>query len=408
MNPAVRTPPAGADYLRTVVILGGLTAMGPLAIDMYLPALPAIARDLHSTPGLVQVSLAAYFIGIAGGQALYGPLSDSMGRKPALYLGLLVFTLASMACALAPRVEVLIACRFLQALGGCAPLVVPRAVVRDHFDEHASVRALSALVLVMGLAPILAPLVGGQLLTRWGWRAIFWVLAGYGATWLAIVTVCLPESLPRDARRTQSPAVVLATFGRLLGDRAFMGWVLSGGMIFSGLLAYISGSAFVFIELFDVPPERFGFYFGANAAGLIGASQLNAWLARRHGARRVVSVVIPCAAVAGVALAAAAITGIGGFAGILVPLFCFVACHGFTMPNSTALAMAPHGAVAGSASALLGTLQFSMGAIAGALVGVLSNGTAVPFGAVIGACGIGAFLALRVVAIPAEPSTSWP
>jgi DHA1 family bicyclomycin/chloramphenicol resistance-like MFS transporter len=402
MNPAVRTPPVGADYLRTVAILGGLTAMGPLAIDMYLPALPAIARDLQSTPGLVQVSLAAYFIGIAGGQALYGPLSDAMGRKPALYLGLLVFTLSSMACALAPRVEVLIACRFVLARGGCAPLVVPRAVVRDHFDEQASVRALSALVLVMGLAPILAPLIGGQLLTRWGWRAIFWVLAGYGATWLAVVTVFLPESLPRAARRTQPPAVVLATYSRLLGDRAFMGWVLSGGMIFSGLLAYISGSSFVFIELFDVPPERFGFYFGANAAGLIGASQLNAWLARRHGARRMVSVVIPCAAVAGVALAAAAVTGIGGFAGILVPLFCFVACHGSTMPNSTALAMAPHGAVAGSASALLGTLQFSMGAIAGALVGVLSNGTAVPFASVIAACGVGALLALRLVALPAD------
>jgi DHA1 family bicyclomycin/chloramphenicol resistance-like MFS transporter len=402
MTRAVRTPPAGADYLRTVVILGGLTAIGPLAIDMYLPALPAIARDLRSTPGMVQVSLAAYFIGIAGGQAFYGPLSDWMGRKPALYVGLLVFTLSSMACALAPRVEVLIACRFLQALGGCAPLVVPRAVVRDHFDEQASVRALSALVLIMGLAPILAPLLGGQLLTRWGWRAIFWVLAAYGATWLAIVTLFLPESLPRDARRSQPPAIVLATYRRLLGNRAFMGWVISGGMVFSGLLAYISGSSYVFIELFGVRPERFGFYFGANAAGLITASQLNAWLARRHGARSIVSVVIPCAAVAGVALAAAAVTGIGGFPGILVPLFCFVACYGFTMPNATALAMAPHGAVAGSASALLGTLQFSMGAAAGALVGVFSNGTAVPFGAVIAACGIGALLALRFVALPAD------
>jgi DHA1 family bicyclomycin/chloramphenicol resistance-like MFS transporter len=402
MTRAVRTPPAGADYLRTVVILGGLTAIGPLAIDMYLPALPAIARDLRSTPGMVQVSLAAYFIGIAGGQAFYGPLSDWMGRKPALYVGLLVFTLSSMACALAPRVEVLIACRFLQALGGCAPLVVPRAVVRDHFDEQASVRALSALVLIMGLAPILAPLLGGQLLTRWGWRAIFWVLAAYGATWLAIVTLFMPESLPRDARRSQPPTIVLATYRRLLGNRAFMGWVISGGMVFSGLLAYISGSSYVFIELFGVPPERFGFYFGANAAGLIAASQLNAWLARRHGARSIVSVVIPCAAVAGVALAAAAVTGIGGFPGILVPLFCFVACYGFTMPNATALAMAPHGAVAGSASALLGTLQFSMGATAGALVGVFSDGTAVPFGAVIAACGIGALLALRFVALPAE------
>jgi DHA1 family bicyclomycin/chloramphenicol resistance-like MFS transporter len=402
MNPAVRTPPAGADYLRMVVILGGLTAMGPLAIDMYLPALPAIARDLQTTTGLVQVSLASYFIGIAGGQALYGPLSDWLGRKPALYVGLVIFAVSSTACALAPGVETLIACRFLQALGGCAPLVVPRAVVRDHFDEQASVRALSALVLVMGLAPILAPFVGGQLLARWGWRAIFWVLAGYGAAWLAVVTLLLPESLPRAARRAQPPAVVLATYRRLLADRAFMGWVLAGGTIFAGLLAYISGSSFVFIELFGVRPERFGLYFGANAAGLIGASQMNAWLARRYGARRVVSVVIPCAAVAGLVLAAAATTGIGGFPGILVPLFCFVACHGFTFPNTTALAMAPHGAVAGSASALLGTLQFSMGALAGAAVGLLGNGTAVPFGVVIAACGLGAFLALRLVALPAE------
>jgi len=402
MTLAVRTPPAGADYLRTVAILGGLTAMGPLAIDMYLPALPAIARDLQSSAGLIQVSLAAYFIGIAGGQALYGPLSDWMGRKPALYVGLSVFTLSSMACAVAPRVEVLIACRFLQALGGCAPLVVPRAVVRDHFDEQASVRALSALVLVMGLAPILAPFIGGQLLTHWGWRAIFWVLAGYGAVWLVIVTAFLTESLPGAARRPQSPAVVLATYARLLGDRAFLGWVLSGGLIFAGLLAYISGSPFVFIELFDVPPERFGFYFGTNAAGLIAASQLNAWLARRHGARRVVSVVIPCAAVAGTALAAAAVTGLGGFPGILVPLFCFVACYGFTMPNATALAMAPHGAVAGSASALLGTLQFSVGAAAGDNISVFSNGTAVPFAAVIAGCGVGALLALRFVALRAD------
>jgi DHA1 family bicyclomycin/chloramphenicol resistance-like MFS transporter len=402
MNPAVRTPPAGADYLRMVVILGGLTAMGPLAIDMYLPALPAIAHDLHTSTGVVQVSLASYFIGIAGGQALYGPLSDWLGRKPALYVGLVVFILSSTACALAPAVETLIACRFLQALGGCAPLVVPRAVVRDHFDEQASVRALSALVLVMGLAPILAPLIGGQLLARWGWRAIFWVLAGYGATWLAVVTLLLPESLPRAARRPQPPAIVFATYRRLLADRAFMGWILAGGMIFSGLLAYISGSSFVFIELFGVRPERFGLYFGANAAGLIGASQVNAWLARRYGARRVVSVVIPCAAAAGGALAAAATTGAGGFAGILVPLFCFVACHGFTFPNTTALAMAPHGTVAGSASALLGTLQFSMGAIAGAAVGLLGNGTAVPFAGVIATCGIGALLALRFVAMPVD------
>jgi DHA1 family bicyclomycin/chloramphenicol resistance-like MFS transporter len=398
MSAASRTPPRGADYLRIVVILGALAAMGPLAIDMYLPALPSIARDLQASPVLVQTSLAAYFIGIAMGQALYGPLSDRWGRKPALYVGLSVFTLSSAACALITSVEPLIVCRFLQALGGCAPLVVPRAVVRDHFDQQDSVRALSLLILVMGLAPILAPLVGGQLMVAWGWRSIFWLLAAYGAASLTIVSLLLPESLPADARRRQPISLVLRTYGRLLGNRAFMGWVLSGGMIFSGLLAYISGSSFVFIELFDVRPERFGLFFGVNALGLIAASQVNGWLAARYSPRQVVNAVMPVAAAAGLALVAAASTGIAGFAGLLVPLFCFVACLGFVMPSTTALAMAPHGAVAGSASALLGTVQFAMGAASGALVGLLGNGTAVPFGAVIACCGVGGLVVLKTLA----------
>jgi MFS transporter, DHA1 family, multidrug resistance protein len=399
----VRTPPRGADYVRIVGILGALTAMGPLAIDMYLPALPSIARELHASPVLVQASLAAYFIGIALGQALYGPFSDRWGRKAALYLGLSVFALSSAACALTSRVELLIACRFLQALGGCAPLVVPRAVVRDHFDQQASVRALSSLILVMGLAPILAPLVGGQLLVAWGWRAIFWLLATYGAVSLLIVTLLLPESLPAHERRAQPVGVVLATYSRLLRDRTFMGWVLSGGMIFSGLLAYISGSSFVFIELFDVPPERFGLFFGANAVGLIAASQVNGWLAGRYHPTQVVHAAMPIAALAGVALVTAVTTGAAGFAGLLVPLFCFVACLGFVMPSTTALAMAPYGgAVAGSASALIGTVQFTMGATSGALVSLLGNGTAVPFGAVIASCGLGGLLILKTLASPAS------
>ena len=192
----------------------------------------------------------------------------------------------------------LIACRFLQALGGCAPLVVPRAVVRDHFDQQASVRALSLLILVMGLAPILAPLIGGQLLIAWGWRAIFWLLGGYGAISLAVVALLLPESLPvqRAARAADSAWCCRPTAG-CWATASFMGWVLSGGMIFSGLLAYISGSSFVFIELFKVRPERFGFFFGANAIGLIAASQVNGWLARRFHPKQVVNVVMPIAAV---------------------------------------------------------------------------------------------------------------
>ena len=383
--------------LRIAIILGALTAMGPLAIDMYLPALPAIARDLGASDAAVQVSLAVYFVGIAIGQAFYGPLSDRVGRKPALSFGLTVFIASSAGCALAWNVESLIAFRFLQALGGCAPLVIPRAVVRDLFDERESVRMLSMLILVMGAAPILGPLVGGQLLVNFGWRSVFWVLTAYGALWCTVAALFLHESLAREARKRTHFRAILAIYGRLLRDRTYLGYVFTGGFIFSGLLAYISGSPFVLIEIFDVPPERFGLVFGMNAIGIIAASQVNRWLAGRMDSRRIVRIVLPVAMTAGFGILFSAYTGFGGLAGILVPLFCFIACHGFVMPNATALAMAPHGAIAGSASALLGTLQFVLGATAGALVGLLGNGTAVPFAAVIAACGLGAFATYRTL-----------
>jgi MFS transporter, DHA1 family, multidrug resistance protein len=385
------SPPTGSRYFRLALVLGALTAMGPLAIDTYLPALPTIAREMRTTTATVQISLSVYFIGIALGQAVYGPLSDRLGRKPALYLGLTMFIAASIGCALARDVEALIAFRFLQALGGCAPLVIPRAVVRDYFDQQGSVRMLSLLMLVMGLAPILAPLVGGQLMARLGWRSIFWAHAIYGAIWLTAVAAELSESLPAGRRRREPIAAVIGVYGTLLRDGAYMSHVLTGGLIFSGLLAYISGSPFVFIELFHVSPQQFGLYFGLNAIGIIAASQLNGWLATRTRPERILRVVLPVSLTASVLILFSAATGIGGFAGILVPLFAFIATHGFVMPNTTALAMAPHGTVAGSASALLGSAQFVLGSAAGAVVGAASNGTAVPLAAVLAGCGIGAF-----------------
>ena len=384
--------PSGAAYYGLAVILGALTGMGPLAIDTYLPAMPTIAREFATSMATVQISLSVYFIGIALGQALYGPLSDRVGRKPALYLGLLLFVAGSLGCALAPGVRPLIAFRFVQALGGCAPLVVPRAVVRDLFDARGSVRMLSVLMLVMGLAPILSPLLGGQLLIHLGWRSIFWVHASIGAALLVTVFLFLRESLPADRRVRQPIAAVLATYSALLHDRTYMGYVLSGGFTFGGLLAYISGSAFVFIELFHVTPQRFGFYFGANAVGLIACSQINRALARSHDARTILGRVLYVTLLSSVLLVVNAYTGAGGFAGILVPLFFFIAMHGLVSPNSTALAMAPHGRVAGTASALMGTVQFIFGATAGALIGAFANGTAMPFAAVVGGCGVLAFL----------------
>lgn len=396
--PPTSEPHTHVHYYRLALILGALTAVGPLAIDMYLPALPTIAREFGVDSSLVQSSLAAYFIGIAVGQAFYGPLSDRLGRKPILYLGLTLFMVSSIGCALAANVEVLIAFRFLQALGGCAPIVIPRAIVRDHFDQAGSVRMLSVLMLVMGLAPILAPLVGGQLLVHFGWRAVFWLLTAYAAVWLTVVATLLPESLPA-ARRLRHPiGEVVGVYWRLARDRRFMGHALAGALIFAGLLGYISGSPVVFIELFHVPPEQFGIFFGINAVGIMAASQINRWLVGRVETHRIVKIVLVVAMTAGAVLVVDAYSGFGGFAGILVPLFCYIACHGFVLPNTTALAMAPHGSVAGSASALLGTLQFVLGAIAGSLIGLLANGTPVPMAAVIAGCGTSAFLANRLIA----------
>jgi len=377
---------------RLAVILGALTAIGPLAIDMYLPALPGIARELGVPIAAVQKSLPSYFIGISFGQVLYGPLSDRFGRKPALYIGLAIFVGASLGCAFTTSVTQLVVFRFLQALGGCAPLVVPRAVVRDYFDGRESVRMLSMLILVMMLGPILAPFIGGQLLIRFGWRSMFFVLGGYGLILLVLAAWLLPESLPPAQRRRESVATIGATYLRILRDRQYLASVLTGGLIFAGLLAYISGSSFVYIELFEVPPQRFGLYFGANAVGLMIASQINRYLAGRVHPQTIVRAVLPFAVVAGATLVVDAYTGFGGFAGILVPLFCFVICHGFVGPNTTALAMSPYRAMAGSASALMGTLQFVLGAASGNLVSAFGNRTAVPFAAVIAGCALGALV----------------
>jgi DHA1 family bicyclomycin/chloramphenicol resistance-like MFS transporter len=395
-------PKAGSpEYYKLAILLGALAGMGPLAIDMYLPSFPTIARELGSTPAAMEVTAAAYFIGLSVGQAIYGPISDRMGRTRPLYFGLALFILASIGCAFATSVPQLIALRIVQALGGCAEMVVARAMVRDYFDQRDSIRVMSLLILVMGLAPILAPLIGGQLLVHFGWRAVFYALATYASICLVAVLVLLRESLPVERRRRDGLGEILAVYRRLLGHRAFMAYVLCGGLVMSGMFAYIAGSPFVFIELFHVPPDRYGLFFGTNALGLITASQINGRLARKHSPGDILRRVLPVTALASLTLLVSVSTGIGGFAGLLLPLFVCVASVGFAVPNTMALAMAPHGPVAGSASALLGTVQFALGATAGAAVSGLNNGTAVPLGVVIATCGVGAWLAFQAV-----PSTN--
>jgi MFS transporter, DHA1 family, multidrug resistance protein len=381
--------------LRLLLILGALCAFGPLAIDFYLPSFPTLARVFATDVEHVQLSVAAYFVGLAIGQLVYGPLADRFGRRRPLLAGVLLFCLASLACALATSLEALIAARFVQALGGCAGMVVTRAVVRDLCDPITSAKVFSQLVLVMGVAPILAPLAGGLLLGSLGWQSIFLCLALFAALCLLAVALWLPETLARDASVAPLSGA-LGEYRRLLGDRPFIGHALTGGLSIAGMFAYIAGSPFVFIELYGVPAEHYGWLFGSNAAGFILAAQLNAWLVARHGPgywlRRLVWFYLLCS----LALLAVALGQPAALWPLLLPLFGCIASLGVLLPNSTACAMAGQGHHAGSASALLGSLQFAIAASAAALVGALHDGTAWPMATVICGCGVLATLASRV------------
>jgi len=373
--------------LRLLLILGALTAFGPLAIDFYLPSFPTLARVFATDVEHVQFSLSAYFVGLAIGQLVYGPLADRYGRRMPLLIGVTLFTLASLACAMASSLEWLIVARFVQALGGCAGMVVSRAVVRDLCDPIASAKVFSQLMLVMGLAPILAPLAGGLLLNGFGWPSIFLCLALFSALCLAGVAMWLPETLSHEG----APAPLRGAareYLRLFRDLPFLGYALTGGVSVAGMFAYIAGSPFVFIELYGVPAEHYGWVFGSNALGFILAAQLNAWLVARQGPsywmRRGVWLYLAC----GLALLAVAAMRPAQLWPLLVPLFGCIASLGVLLPNASACAMAGQGRHAGSASALLGSLQFAIAASAATLVGLLHDGSAWPMALVIGACGV--------------------
>lgn len=366
---------------------------------MYLPGLPSIAHDFGVETADAQQTLSAFFIGLAVGQLIYGPISDRLGRRRPLLFGCALYAVACLGCVLAPSLNALILLRLAMAFGACAGMVITRSVVRDLFDERESARMYSMLVLVMGLAPILAPLIGGQLLLYWGWRTIFLVLSGFGVLCFALVLFALPESLPAERRTRKTVGAVLRGYGGLLGDGRYMGYIVAGGLASAAMFAYISGSPFVFIELNGVPPERFGLLFGINSIGLIAASQLNRWLLERYRGSQILVSAVTVTAVSSLLLVVSAATGLGGFPGMLFVLFFCIASTGLIGPNTTAGAMAPYARQAGSASAMLGAIQFGLGATASALVGLLFNGTAVPMAATIALCGVGSFIVLQLLVL---------
>ncbi|MFF4812566.1 multidrug effflux MFS transporter [Micromonospora chersina] len=390
MSQTVRTaarptvhPPAAGGGAALLVLLGTLTAIGPLSLDMYLPAFPAMTRDLGADQAGIQLSLTTCLIGLAVGQFVTGPLSDRWGRRRPVLIGVVAYTVLALACAAAPSAPVLAAARFAQGLAGGMGVVVARAVVRDLYSGRAAAKYFSRLTLVFGVAPVAAPSVGSLVLRFGDWRAVFLTLAAIGLLLSVAVARRLPETLPAERRSTGGLGATARTMRSLAADRVYLGYALTQGFAFAGLFAYISGSSFVFQDVFGVSAVAFSLVFGLNALALVATGQVNARLLDRFSPRRllVTALVVGGVAAAGVLTGALA----GSLAVVAVTLFAFVGSLGMVTPNSTALALDAHARHAGTAAALMGGVQSVVGALAAPLVGLGGEGSAVPMAVVLAA-----------------------
>ena len=383
-----------------VALLGAFTAMGPVAIDMYLPSLPAIGADLHATAGQGQATVAAFLAGMAAGQFLYGPASDRFGRKPPILIGMAIFVAASAACALATSPEMLIAFRFIQALGACSGAVVSRAVVRDRFNHQDTARMLSLLMLTMGLAPILAPLLGGALLALGGWRWNFCFMTLFGLILLLAGAFRMRESRSEATAAHARSEHPFRAYAALFRERRLLGYAIAGALNGAALFTYISASPELLIQIYHISPSNFGWVFGINAAGVIGGSQVNRFLLRRFTTDQVLGRVSLVAAGIAILLALAAVTGIGERWTVLPLLFGVLASFGLMSGNTMAGALSIDPRRAGSISALLGGASFAAGAASSAVAGALHDGTPRPMAGVILVAIVGSALAVHLLALP--------
>ncbi|MEU5904448.1 multidrug effflux MFS transporter [Micromonospora sp. NPDC047467] len=381
-----------------VLVLGALVAIGPLTIDMYLPALPAITSGLETTETAVQLTLTGTLVGLALGQLLLGPLSDVIGRRKPLLAGLVLHIVASVLCVFAPDIAVLGVLRVLQGLGVAASAVVATAIVRDLFSGSSFARIFSRLMLVMGIAPILAPTLGSAMLGWTDWRGVFAALAVLGVLLIIVAALRLPETLPTARRRRGGVGATLRDYRRLLNDRAFVGLVLVAGLAMAALFAYVSGSSFVLQEQYGLDEQEFGIAFGAGAVGLIAATQFNVRLLRWFTPQQILASALIAGTAFGVLLIVVAATGFGGLGALLAILWLVLAATGLAMPNAPALAMSRHSEAAGTAAALLGAVQFGIGAFSAPLAGLFGTG-AVPMAVVI-AGGMAAALAVMLLVVP--------
>ncbi|RKS69034.1 DHA1 family bicyclomycin/chloramphenicol resistance-like MFS transporter [Actinomadura pelletieri DSM 43383] len=390
----------GRRRLWMIMVLGALTAVAPLSIDMYLPALPSLAEDLGTGAVQTQLTLTACIVGLAIGQGVAGPLSDAFGRRRPLLIGMAAYAVASLLCVAAPTVETLIALRLVQGATGAAGIVIARAIVQDLYDGVAAAKFFALLMLVNGLAPILAPAVGGQLLRLMPWPGVFAVLAGIGVALFLAALAGLGETLPPGRRQTGGLRATAATCRALVADRSFVGHGLASGLAFAAMFTYIAGSPFVLQDIYGLSPQAFSVVFGVNSVGIVAAGQVSGVLAGRVPLRRLLAVGLAIVAAGAVGLLVVVLAG-GGLYAVLTMLFLVAAGQGLIGPNATALALSGRPPrVAGTASALLGVSQFALGGAAAPLAGIAGPDTAVPMALAI------AVLAVLAVAATASAARS--
>lgn len=381
---------------RVRLVLSALLAFGSISTDLYLPALPDIASALHADTGTVELTVTGYLAGFSVGQLLWGPISDRYGRRGPVAIGLLLFVIGSAGCALSVAAWQILGWRVVQAMGACAGVVLARAMVRDLYSGDRAAQVLSTLMMVMAIAPLLGPLLGGQILLLAGWRAIFWVLVGVGLLTLAAL-LALPETLQPERRSTEKMTHALVSYGRLLRHRSLLGYAGAGGFFFCGTFAYIAGTPFAYIGYHHVPPQLYGLLFGLGIVGLIGTTFINARVVMRVGRDRMLRVGTAGAMVASLALGVTSWTGWGGLIGLVAPLFVFIGVTGFIIANSIAGALARFPQRAGMVSALVGAIQYGAGIVGSALVAAFADGTPWPMGWVIAVSGVGSALCAWLV-----------
>lgn len=400
-TPPPLTPPPGSAAtaaarrtgLLVTLVLGGLTALPPLSMDMYLPALPAVTDSLHAPAATVQLTLTACLAGMALGQLVVGPMSDRWGRRRPLLIGMIVYIFATAICVFAPTAELLIGFRLLQGLAGAAGIVIARAVVRDLYDGESMARFFSTLMLISGVAPVIAPVIGGQVLRITDWRGIFAVLTVIGVLLTLVVWKWLHETLPPAERHTGGVGDALRTMRGLLADRVFTGYMIAGSLAFAALFAYVSASPFVVQEIYGASPQTFSLLFGINSIGLIAVGQINGKiLVGRVSLDKALGFGLAVIVLASVALLlmTSGVFGDVGLVPVATGLFVLMSAMGLAMPNTNTQALMRTKHAAGSASALLGTSQFLIGAVASPLVGIAGEATAVPMAVVQLVCAVGA------------------